>query len=275
MDPVGPSGEFILDYSVYDALRAGANRVVFIVRRDIEDAFREVLGNRIGKQVPVEYVRQELSDIPAPFTVPPYRKKPWGTGHAVLVCADTLRGPFVAANADDFYGRETYEMLFRFLRETEADEERYAMPGFILRNTVSEHGSVARGVCRVSPQGRLEGITERTDIERVGQGYRCTGQTLTGEEAVSMNIWALKPSIFGHLRREFRGFLEHRGRDPKAEFFLPTVVNALIAEGRAAVDVLQTPCAWFGATYPQDKPRVVESIRRLIAAGDYPSRLWK
>ena len=275
MDPVGPSGEFILDYSVYDALRAGAERVVFVIRHDIQEAFKAIIGSRIGKRAPVAYVCQELTDLPDGYAVPPERKKPWGTAHAVLVAAAAVDGPFVAANADDFYGCETFEVLFRFLRETARDPRRYAMPGFILRNTVSEHGSVARGVCQVSPQGRLEKVVERTDIASVAGGFRCTGQSLTGDEIVSLNIWGFKPTMFDHLRREFPRFLDTVRANPKAEFFLPTVVNALIAAGAAPVDVLHTPCAWFGATYPQDKPKVVKAIGTLIARGVYPANLWR
>ena len=274
MDPVGPSGEFILDYSVYDAMRAGADRVVFVIRKDIEEAFKAVIGDRVGRQIPVAYVRQDLSDIPPGYAVPAERKKPWGTAHAVLVAATAVDGPFVAANADDFYGRETFAVLFRFLRDTAGDPDRYCMPGFVLRNAVSQFGSVARGVCRVGPTGLLEQVVERTDITREGTEFRCTGQELTGDEIVSMNIWGLKPTLFPHLRREFAAFLGRSATNPKAEFFLPTVINTLIEEMKSTVQVLDTPCVWVGATYPQDKPLVVERIRGLIASGVYPPSLW-
>jgi UTP-glucose-1-phosphate uridylyltransferase len=274
MDPVGPSGEFILDYSVYDAVRAGFDRVVFVIRRDIEKDFRTVIGGRIERHVPCEYVLQELSGLPPGWRVPEGRRKPWGTGHAVLTCAGAVDGPFAVINADDFYGRTSYQVLADFLRDTASDESAYGMVGFVLRNTLSDHGSVARGICRSGPDGMLEAITECTKIEKAGDGIRCDDQPLTGDEWASMNIWGFKPSIFAHLETEFAGFLARCGEDPKAEFFMPDVVGTLIAQRQATVRVLETDSTWFGATYTEDKATVVANIRALVDAGDYPVALW-
>jgi UTP-glucose-1-phosphate uridylyltransferase len=276
MDPVGPSGEFILDYSVYDALQAGFERVVFVVRRDIEDTFQEVLGNRIGRHVETAYVCQDMTVGMGDYPLPPERTKPWGTGHATLVCHDVVDAPFAVINADDFYGRESFTVLGDFLRNTAEDPTRYAMAGFKLYNTVTAHGSVARGVCDVS-NGCLTGVVEHTAISIEDDGFRSEtdGEMLTGDTIVSMNIWALKPSAFAALQSQFADFLETSGREPKAEFFLPTAVDTMIKRGEVRVDVLPTPCTWFGTTYADDKVRVVEEIRRLVAEGRYPENLWK
>lgn len=279
MDPVGPSGEFIIDYSIFDALRAGFSRVVFVIRRDIEEAFRATIGSRVERHATVSYARQELADLPPGFALPPERKKPWGTGQAVLAAARDVRGPFGVINADDFYGRSSYAVLSRFLRETADDGARYAMVGFILRNTVSDHGHVARGICQVSPAGLLSTVVERTRIEKRGAAARFLDdagqwQPLTGDELVSMNMWGFKPSLFDVLRREFPAFLQERGADPKAEFFVPTVVNGMIGRGAATTAVLTTPESWCGVTYPEEKECVAKRIRELVASGVYPPRLW-
>jgi dTDP-glucose pyrophosphorylase len=275
MDPVGPSGEFILDYSVYDAIRAGFDRVVFVVRRDIENTFREVLGNRIGEHIETAYVCQEMTACLDGYPPPPDRKKPWGTAHATLVCRDVVDTPFSVINADDFYGRETFEVLGRFLRDTADDPARYAMAGFTLRNTVTAYGSVARGVCDVR-DGRLVGVVEHTAISADGDRYRSEeqGDIFTGDAIVSMNTWALKPSIFAALESQFADFLAASGQELKAEFFLPSVVDTMIKHGEVTVDVLPTPCTWFGTTYAEDKVRVVEEISRLVGQGRYPRNLW-
>lgn len=275
MDPVGPSGEFILDYSVYDALRAGFDKVVFVIRPDIEAPFRETLGERIGRHVEVAYVQQELSSLPPGYGVPPNRVKPWGTGHAVLAARDAVDGPFAVINADDFYGRESYEGLGRFLRDSADDPSRYAMVGFILNNTLSEHGSVARGICSVDATGRLLNVVERVSIRRDGRRVVCDEQELTGNEMASMNMWGFKPSLFDALARDFRSFLDTRRGDLKAEFFIPTVVNDLLVQGSVSVTVLKTPCRWVGVTNREDKPMVVAAIRELIDAGVYPADLWR
>lgn len=276
MDPVGPAGELILDYSVYDAIQAGFERVVFVVRRDIEATFREVLGNRIGRHIETAYVCQDLDACLDGFALPDERNKPWGTGHATLVCRDAVQAPFAVINADDFYGRETFKVLGEFLRDTADDPARYAMAGFTLRNTVTAHGSVARGVCEVA-DGHLTGVVEHTAISADGDVFRSAerGEVFAGDAVVSMNTWALKPSIFAALAAQFADFLGTSGQVPTAEFFLPTVIDTMIKRGEVRVDVLPTPCTWFGTTYAEDKARVVTEIARLVDAGRYPADLWK
>ena len=274
MDPLGPSGEFLVDYTVYDAIRAGFGKVVFVIRRDIEDAFRRTIGARVEQHVATDYVFQRLEELPEGCRVPSARKKPWGTGHAVLVCREAVRTPFAVVNADDFYGRQSYEVLSRFLCETAEDETSYAMVGFLLENTLSKHGSVARGICEVGPDGCLAGVVEHTKIERQGPSILSEGLELSGRDIVSLNIWGLKPSVFEHLDAEFRTFLEISRDDPKAEFFVPTVINSLVDRGHATVKVLETRSAWFGVTYPDDKAAAIAGIRALIGKGDYPEALW-
>ena len=275
IDPVGPSGETIIDYSVYDAMRAGFDQLVFVIRRDIEEPFKKAIGARFERQLPVRYVYQELDKLPEGFAPPPNRRKPWGTGHAILMAAEEINGPFAAINGDDFYGRHSFELLGRHLRGSGED---WAMVGFVLRNTLSEFGQVARGVCHASPDGWLKSVTEVTSIEKDGAGARFTDatgqpQSLTGEEIVSMNLWGFTPALFDHLRRELIAFLERHREDERAEFFIPTAVNALVAARRARVKVLRTPDSWFGVTYREDRARAVENIAALIRRGDYPQQL--
>jgi UTP-glucose-1-phosphate uridylyltransferase len=277
IDPIGPGGESIIDYSVFDALRAGFGKLVFVIRRDIERPFKEFIGSRFEGRVEVEYVFQELNKLPPGFSAPPTRQKPWGTGHAVLMGAEVIREPFAAINADDFYGMHSFQLLGRHLA---SDSPDYAMVGFVLRNTLSEFGSVARGVCQTSADGFLQSVVELTRIERAGRAAKYTdaaGQvhSLTGDEIVSLNLWGFTPSIFEHLRREMVSFLKEDGQHEKAEFFIPTVVNSLLASGAAQVRVLRTPDSWFGVTYREDRPRVIQSMQELIRRGDYPERLWE
>jgi UTP-glucose-1-phosphate uridylyltransferase len=276
IEPVGPSGEAIIDYSIYDALRAGFGKLVFILRKQIEQPFRETVGARFERRIPVEYVFQELDKIPAPFTVPAGRTKPWGTTHAVLMAADAIHEPFAAINADDFYGAESYRLLAQHLRPGIDD---YAMIGFTLRNTLSEFGSVARGICRVNQDDYLEGVVELTSIERNGAEIRNTDSEgrvtpLTGDEPVSMNMWGFTPRIFPQLRDRFEAFLRSSAGDLKRECYIPSTVNELVAAGQARVKVLRTRDSWFGVTYREDHPRVVRNISSLIRTGAYPERLW-
>ncbi len=275
IDPVGPGGGTIIDYSVYDALQAGFARLVFVIRRDIERAFRETIGRRFEERIAVEYVFQELDKLPPGFRVPAGRKKPWGTGHAILMAAEVITDPFGVINGDDFYGGRSFRVLADHLR---ADALAYAMVGFVLRNTLSEFGSVSRGVCQVGVGSLLKGVTELTKIEKDGDGARNIDsdghvQPLTGDEIVSLNMWGFTQSIFGHLREQFGSFLSQRGQDEKAEFYIPTVVNQLIADGRERVKVLRTPDSWFGVTYREDCARVKASILHLTARGEYPPKL--
>lgn len=278
IEPVGPGGEIVVDYSVYDAMRAGFGRVIFIIRRDIEAPFRAIVDRHISKRFPVDYAFQELDALPDGFRAPPERTKPWGTGHAVLQCRDLAREPFAVINADDFYGRSSFEILSRRLRNTAPDAPDYSMVGYILRNTLSEHGSVARGVCEADAAHRLLRIVERLKIEKDGTGARMEdgGQwtPLTGNEWVSMNMWGFTPTLFDRLESEFRRFLPGAMGQPKAEFILPSVVGGLIERNLATVEVLPTRETWLGVTYADDKPAVMAGIRARIQAGDYPERLW-
>ena len=276
IDPVGPGGETIIDYSIFDALRAGFGKLVFIIRKDIEQQFREIVGTRFEKRVAVEYVFQALEDIPPRFTVPAGRTKPWGTTQAILLAADAIHEPFAAINADDFYGADGYRSLAGHLTSGSPD---YSMVGFVLRNTLSDFGSVARGVCQVSADGYLEHIAELTKVERDGNGARNTDAAgavtkLTGDEPVSMNMWGFTPQVFDQLRENFEKFLEGSAADLKAECYIPNTVGELVRSGQARVKVLRSRDSWFGVTYREDRPRVVDSIRRLIAEGAYPERLW-
>jgi NDP-sugar pyrophosphorylase family protein len=276
IEPVGPGGETIIDYSIYDALRAGFGKLVFVIRKDIEQPFKETVGARFEKRVPVEYVLQELDKIPPGYQVPAGRTKPWGTTQAILMAANTIHEPFAVINADDFYGAEGYRVLAKHLQSGTAD---YAMVGFVLRNTLSEFGTVARGICQVNSDDYLEGVVELTSIGRDGAHAKNTdadGQVtmLNGDEAVSMNMWGFTPQVFGLLQERFEKFLALNGSELKSECYIPSTVNELVAAGQARVKVLHTNDTWFGVTYREDHARVVESIRRLIHDGTYPERLW-
>lgn len=276
IDPVGPGGETIIDYSAYDALRAGFGRLVFVIRRDIEQPFRQNVGARFERRCAVDYVFQELDDLPAGFQLPAGRTKPWGTAHAILTAAGVIHQPFAVINADDFYGAESFRLLAEHLQSGSPD---YAMVGFILRNTLSRFGSVSRGVTRVSESGYLEEIVELTRVEPDGEHARNTGDAghvtpLTGDEQVSMNMWGFTPAVFAELRELFVRFLEGNASNLRSEFYIPTAIHELMAAGRARVRVLRTRESWFGVTYREDHPRVAESIRSLIRDGRYPERLW-
>ena len=279
IEAVGPGGEIVIEYSVFDALRAGFDRVVCVIRRDIEADFRAIVAARFERHVRVDYVFQDLLDLPDGMTPPAERRKPWGTAHAVRACRDAVREPFAVINADDFYGRRSYETLAGFLNGVAVTDPRYSMVAFTLRNTLSEHGHVARGVCEVDATGYLRRVVERTRIERAAGGIVFTEgdgtrHPLTGGERVSMNMWGLTPALFPALEREFGAFVKRAGRDVKAECYLPAVIDTLVGEGAATVRVLDTPESWFGVTYPQDKGVVVQGIRSLVEAGVYPKTLW-
>jgi UTP-glucose-1-phosphate uridylyltransferase len=275
IDPVGPNGETIMDYSIHDAERAGFGKVVFAIRREIEEPFKKIIGARFEKKMAVDYVFQELDKLPPGFSVPPGRTRPWGTGHAILMAAEAVHEPFAAINADDFYGANSFRALAEHLQSGSGD---FAMVGFTLRNTLSEFGSVARGVCKTSGDGFLESVTELTKIERAGAGAKAAGPegraiSLTGDETVSMNMWGFTPALFSQLRGQFTDFLRKHGAEEKSEFYIPFAVNEAIRVKSARVKVLRTPDAWFGVTYREDRPLVVEGIRKLIARGDYPEKL--
>jgi UTP-glucose-1-phosphate uridylyltransferase len=277
IEPVGPSGETIIDYSIYDALRAGFGKLVFVIRKDIEEAFKETVGARFEKVAPVEYVMQELDKLPAGYSIPAGRTKPWGTTHAILMGADAIQEPFAAINADDFYGAEGYQALANHLT---SDSPDFAMVGFVLSNTLSDHGSVARGVCQVDSNRYLTNVVEMLKIERNGAHAKNTAADgtitpLDGSEPVSMNMWAFQPSIFPLLKEKFDQFMQSSGTELKTECLIPNTVNELVKSAKARVKVLHTNDSWFGVTYREDQPSVVANIRALIAAGKYPEKLWK
>jgi hypothetical protein len=276
IDPVGPAGETIIDYSIFDALRAGFGKLVFVIRHDIEQQFREVVGARFEKHAPVEYVFQELDKLPPGFSLPAGRTKPWGTTHAILMAENVVKENFAAINADDFYGRHAYKVLAQHL-VSGADD--YAMVGFILKNTLSAHGTVARGVSRVDANHYLTHIVEMMKIEPDGDGAKNTEPDgkitkLAGDEAVSMNFWGFTPALFPQIKIEFEKFLKKAGHEQKSECYIPATVGELVTAGKAKVKVLRSPDSWFGVTYREDRPTVVESIRQLIAKGEYPEKLW-
>lgn len=272
IDPVGPSGETVLDYAVYDARRAGFGRVVFVIRRDFEAVFREKIGAKYAGRIGVDYAFQSPDALPPGFARAAGREKPWGTAHAVWCARERVPGNFAVINADDFYGADSFAQLAQFLAAPAAPSgpHRFAMIGFRLAKTLSEHGTVARGICTASG-GRLRSVVERTGIAPADVG---AGKEFSGEEIVSMNCWGFTPALFPALERQLGGFLAAHGGDPKAEFYLPAAVSALIERGEAVVEVLPTAAAWFGVTYREDKPRVESAIAELVGRGAYPAKLF-
>ena len=280
LDPMTQNGEFIIDYSIFDALRAGIDRVVFIIKKENEELFRQTVGDRVSEFIKVEYAYQDLSMIPEGYEVPEGRTKPWGTGHALL-CAKEVVGNdnFVVINADDFYGAETFRILGDFLSSQETNGTEYAMAGFVLKNTLTENGYVSRGICQTEPDGRLQKIVERTHIYR-----NESGETVYLENDIefptdengyaSMNCWAFTPRVFEELEMRFTEFLQYLDDPCKNEFYLPTAVNRGMEAGRCCVRVLPTPAQWYGVTYPEDKEKVKTSIRALVENGKYPHKLW-
>ena len=280
MTPVDEEGHFIIDFSLYDAYQAGFRRVAFIIKRELAQSFRETIGARMEKIFHVDYVFQELSCLPEGFSVPEGRKKPWGTAHAVGCCRGVVDGNFAVINSDDFYGRSAYEEIFRFLSENRSPD-RYAMLGYHLRNTVTDFGSVARGICHVE-DGFLRDITERTKIFRRGDdaAYTEDGETffpLSGSSLVSMNFWGFTPQILDEIWRTFPAFLEEnlKTNPEKCEFYLPTVVNSQLSAGTASVRVLPCSEAWYGVTYQEDLPNVKAAIASFKQRGVYPAKLWQ
>lgn len=285
IDPVGNHSQVIMDYSLYDARRAGFETVIFIIKREMEDAFRSMVGNRISKFMDVRYAFQELQDLPAGYTVPTGRTKPWGTSHAVLAAREYIDAPFAVINADDYYGPEAFHQIYRYLSEHSDSENlyEYAMVGYLLRNTLTENGYVSRGVCQTDEQGYLSQVTERTHIEKDGDFARYTedgGNTWTrlpGDTVVSMNLWGFTPSFVKEAQRQFATFLDRAlVENPlKAEYFLPSVVSHLIDEGLGRVKVLHSHDQWYGVTYKEDKPVVTDAILRMTRQGIYPDQLWE
>ena len=282
IDPVGPGGEIVMHYSVYDALRAGFDRVVFIIRKDFEGAFRDRIGRQVERLADTAYVFQSLDQVPGGFRVPEGRTKPWGTAQAILACKEAVRTPFMAINADDFYGRTAFEAMTGYLRRIPAAGRvhEYAMVGYRLANTLSEHGHVARGVCTATEDGYLVGIRELFKVRKFPEGIRHTENgvdwaPLDAESWTSMNCWGFAPSLFAELEARFPRFLESAASsDLKAEFLIPEVVGELVREGRARVKVLPTRERWFGVTYPEDRPAFEAAVLDLIERGAYPRKLW-
>ncbi len=285
LEPVGPNGEIIMDYSIHDAMEAGFDKIIFIIRHDIEKDFREVIGDRIEKicarkNVEVCYAFQDLSDIPEGFTVPEGRTKPWGTGQAVLACKDLIKEPFIVINADDYYGKEAFVKIHDFLQGyTPEKSNEFCMAGFILKNTLSENGGVTRGICQLDENGYLTGVNETSNIVKTADGAAVdTDGTLTPVDAmsyVSMNMWGLTPEFVGMLETGFVEFFEKlNGNEAKAEYLLPIYIDELLKAGKVTVKVLGTDDRWFGVTYKEDKPVVVESFRKLIEKGVYKEELF-
>jgi len=281
MDPMGPNGETVLDYSVFDAVRAGFGRVVFIIREDFSEAFKTGVGERFAGRIQVDYAFQKLEDLPDGFTVPTGRTKPWGTAHAVRAARHLVNEPFAVINADDFYGQDAYVSAARFFQNAPPQNEKahYALIGYPLINTLSDHGDVNRGICTQAAGGLLEGVEEYVKIQRDEDGV-VRGNTLSGARnvvnagaPVSMNFWGFTACFFEHLEADFIHFLTSHGQGEKSEYYIPTVVDTLIQAGKADCEVLTTTSQWFGVTYPEDKPHVVKSIQKLINSGDYPSPL--
>ncbi len=282
IDPIGPNGEIIVDYSVYDALNAGFGRVVFVIKEEIEQAFRDMVGKTVEKRCETVYVRQRIEDLPEGFDVPPGRQKPWGTAHAALSCRHVVHSPFAVINADDFYGRTSYQALCGYLKDAQDRDGvyDYCMVGYVLRNTLTEHGHVARGVCTMNGDGSLVDVREHTRIQKFGEIVKYTedGENwaeIAAESIVSLNLWGFTPSLFPELEAHFARFLRDSSHNAqKAEYFLPNAVGDMVQEGKARVQVLPTNERWFGVTYQQDKPRVKQALRELIRRGVYPENLW-
>lgn len=278
LDQVGPSGETIIDYSIYDAIRAGFGKIVFVIRRDIEEPFREAFIDRLKEHIKIEYVFQELDNLPSGYSLPEGRTKPWGTSHAIMVTREKINEPFGVINADDYYGVESFKILREFL-VNDKDDNNYSLIGYPMGNTLSDHGHVNRGVCRVGNTGLLEGIVETRKISKTDEGIFAPGPdgkdlTFTGKEIVSMNLWGFKPSIYELLEKEFTLFLKTRIGDPTAELDIPTSVDKYVKSGEITIKVLETGGKWFGVTYREDKPFVVDSIRKMVEAGVYPEKLF-
>ena len=282
IDPLGPGGEFIIDYSIYDAIQAGFDHVVFIIKREHFSAFEETVGGRIRSRIKVDYSFQELCDIPKGYTVPEGRVKPWGTSHALLCARDAVGSDrFAVINADDFYGRDSFRKMAEFLRTLpeESEKQHYCMCGFVLKNTLSENGTVARGICEVDENDMLLSVTERTKIQRLDGKTQFfeedTGWTEIPEETpVSMNMWGFPSSIFRELEERSYLFFSNLKNPLKDEYLLPTVVGDIMREDKADVRVLHTDAKWYGVTYKEDRPLVQQFISNIIAAGEYPERLW-
>ncbi|MDR0365073.1 MAG: nucleotidyltransferase [Bacteroidales bacterium] len=280
MDGVGVSGETIMEYSVYDAIKSGFGKVVFVIRHSFENDFREFVNRRFADKIQVEIVFQELEYLPEGYQTPKGREKPWGTNHALLMAKDAIHEPFCVINADDFYGRNSFESIAGFLQQVENKKGRYAMVGFRIQNTLSESGSVARGVCQANENNFLASIYERTRVERFPDGVKYqdpdgSWHVIPENTPVSMNFWGLTPDYFEYSECFFKTFLDQHGDEPKSEFFIPLLIDHLIQEKHVTVKILDTASQWFGVTYKEDKPFTIEKIKELVAQKVYPENLWR
>ena len=277
LDPMCPNCETLMDSSIFDAIRANFGKVVFIIRHDIEEAFKTQIGSKYEKYIPVEYAFQSLDDLPAGFTVPEGRVKPWGTGHAIYAARNVVKGPFVLINADDFYGQDGYAKLGEFLTKSATNE--FAMCGFLMKNTVSENGSVSRGICDIDSKGNLANVVEHTKIIKENDKYiSCLDNgdkvEFPANTVVSMNMWGFQDTLFDYLEELFIEFLKEKGGELKSEFYIPFVVDALVKAGKCTAKVLISESAWFGITYQEDKPEVQKNLAKLIDDGVYPAKLF-
>lgn len=277
LEPVGPNGKIIMDYSIYDAIKSGFNKIIFIIRKDIEKDFKEVIGNRIEKickklNVEVHYVYQELENIPSDFKVPKERKKPWGTGYAVLACKDIIDEPFAVINADDYYGKNSFKNMYEFLSK---NNNKFCMVGFKLKNTLSDNGGVTRGICQVDKNDYLTEIIETSDITKIGEKVFAEENEIDINSNVSMNMWGLTPEFINTLEQGFIEFLEKEVNNIKSEYLLPIFIGELLKENRIKVKVLETKDKWFGVTYKEDKELVKNSFKGLIERGEYRENLFE
>lgn len=279
LDGLGPNGETIMDYSIFDAVNAGFGKLVFVIRQSFEEDFREKIVKKYEKKIPVELVFQELNKLPEGFVPHPDRVKPWGTNHAVMMGKDVIHEPFAVINADDFYGRESFKVLADYLKTLENSENKYCMVGYRVGNTLSESGTVARGVCETDDADNLTGVVERTQIKRIDGAVKYKDENdnwiaIDDNTPVSMNMWGFTPDYFKHSDDYFVHFLKENAENIKAEYFIPLLVNNLIVTGVSSVKVLDTPSKWFGVTYAEDRPEVVAKLQKLADDGIYPSPLW-
>ena len=277
--PVGPGGECIIDYSMYDAIRAGFDKLVFVIRRDFEQAFKEKIGSRFNGVIEIDYACQQLNSCVGGYDFKD-RQKPWGTGHAVLVAKDVIDGPFAVINADDYYGNESMKIVIEYLKGGDVSNNNFAMVGYVLRNTLSDYGSVCRGICQLDGDNMLRAVVERVGIEKTTEGAMFTDgdgkeQLLNGDEIASMNFWGFGAGVFDYLQEQFDKFLLDRGGDLKSEFYLPEAVDVMIRKAQATVKLLPTSDKWFGVTYREDKQIAQAKIAELVQQGLYPERLWK
>ena len=277
IDPIGPSNETIIDYSIYDAIEAGFGKIVFVIRESFEKEFKEIFNAKLAGKIDVAYVNQEIGNVPEGASFNPDREKPWGTGHAILMAKDCINEPFAVINADDYYGVEAFATMANFLTNSITEQE-YGMVGYQLANTISENGSVSRGVCSTNTDDHLVTVVERTHIEKLKEGIACKEDEkwmpLAGETTVSMNFWGFTPQLFNHLEEQFISFLAAEGQALKSEFYIPSVVAKIIEGGNTKVKVLKSDAQWFGVTYREDKEKAAKAILELVEKGIYPVKLW-